>query len=141
MASRPDILQKDLERARTLLVRLEAENHELRKLRILSRDEVANLPEGSLREDMVTLAEGEEDRDDPEPSGSTLSAIEQRIEKVFADLPQDGLDEDDLKIRKVRPMCSLCAPPAAEPYARLLYHSIWSLQLCAMPSIRAITAL
>ena len=118
MASRPDILQKDLERARTLLVRLEAEYHELRKLRILSRDEVTTLPEGPLREDMVTLAEGEEDRDDPEPSGSTLPAIEQQIEKVFAELPQDGLDEDDLKIRKVRPMCSLRARPAAEPYAK-----------------------
>ena len=140
MASRPDILQKDLERARTLLVRLEAEYHELRKLRILSRDEVAALPEGPLREDMVTLAEGE-DRDDPEPSGGILSVIEQRSEKVFAELPQDGLDEDDLKIRKVRPMCSLRAHPTAEPYARLLYHSIWSLQLYAMPSTRAITAL
>jgi len=129
-----------VERARTLLARLEAESHELRKLRILSHGEVVTLPEGSLREDMVTLVEGDEDRDDPEPSGSTLSAIEQRIEKVFAELPQDGLDEDDLKIRKVRPMCSLRAPPAAERYARLLYHSIWSLQLCAMPSIRAITA-
>jgi hypothetical protein len=55
---------------------------------------------------MVKLAEGEEDHDDPEPSGSTLSAIDQRIEKVLAEAPQDGLDEDDLKIRKVRPMRS-----------------------------------
>ena len=124
MASRPDILQKDLERARNLLGRLEAEYHAHRKLRILSRDEVAALPEGSLREDMVTLAEGEEDRDDPEPLGSTLSAIEQRIENVLAAAPQDDLDEDDVKIRKVRPMHSLRAPPAAKLCARLLYHSI-----------------
>jgi hypothetical protein len=130
-----------LERAQNLLARLEAEYHAFRKLRILSRDEVAALPEGLLREDMVTLAEGEEDRDDPEPSGSTLSAIEQRIEKVFAEAPQDGLDEDDLKIYKVRSMHFLCAVSAAELYARLLYHSIWSWQLCAMPFIRAITVL
>ncbi|KAF8505469.1 hypothetical protein F5888DRAFT_1604781 [Russula emetica] len=100
VASRPDILQKDLERARTLLVRLEAEYYALRKICILSRDEVTALPEGPLREDMLTLAEGEGEGDDPEPSGSTLSAIEQRIERVLAETPQDDLDEDDLKIRK-----------------------------------------
>lgn len=141
MASRHDILQKDLERAQNLLLRLEAEYHALRRLRILSRDEVAALPEGPLREDTISLAESEEVRDDPEPSGSILSAIELRIEKVFAEAPQDGLDEDDLKIRKVRTMHSLCAAPAAELYARLPYHSIWSWQLCAMPFIRAIIVL
>jgi hypothetical protein len=141
VASRPDILQKDLEKAQNLLVRLEAEYHALRKLRVLSRDEVAALPEGPLREDMITLAEGEEDRDDSEPSKSTLSAIEQQIEKVFAETPQDGLDEDDLKIRKVRPMHSLRAPSATELCARRLYHSIWFWQLCVMLFIHAITAL
>ena len=124
-----------------MLVRLEAEYHELRKLCILSRDEVTALPEGSLREDMLTLAEGEGDGDDPDPSRSTLSAIEQRIERVLAETSQDGLDEDDLKIRKVRLMRSLRANPGAEPYARLLYHLIWFLQPCAMPSILATTAL
>lgn len=141
VASRPDILQKDLERARTLLVHLEAEYYALRKLRILSRDEVITLPEGPLREDVVTLAEGEGDRDDVEPSRSTLSAVDQRIERVLAEIPQDGLDEDDLKIRKVRPMRSLRATPATEFYARLLYHLIWFWQPCAMPSIPATTAL
>ena len=91
---------------------------------------------------MLTLVEGEgDDRDDPEPSGSTLSAIDQRIERVLAETPPDGLDEDDLKIRKVRSMRSLRATPAAELYARLLYHLIWSWQLCAMRSILATTAL
>lgn len=107
-----------------MLVRLEAEYYAIRKLCILSRDEVAALPEGPLREDMVTLAEGEGDSDDPEPSRSALSAIEQRIERVLAETPPDGLDEDDLKIRQVRPMRSLRANPGAEPYARLLYHLI-----------------
>ena len=124
-----------------MLVRLEAEYYALRKLCILSRDEVSALPEGSLREDMLTLAEGEGDGDDPEPSGSTLSAIEQRIERVLAETSQDGLDEDDLKIRKVRPVCSSRANPGAEPYARLLYHLIWSWQPYAMPFILATTAL
>ncbi len=109
VASRPDILRKDLERARTLLVRLEAECYALRKLRIISRDEVTALPEGPLQEDMLTLANGDVDGDDPEPSRSSLSAIEQRIERVLAEIPQDGLDEDDLEIRKVRLMSSLCA--------------------------------
>ncbi|KAH9045722.1 hypothetical protein EDB85DRAFT_1908092 [Lactarius pseudohatsudake] len=101
VASRPDILEKDLERARVLFVRLEAEYHALRRIRILSREEIATLPEGPLQEDIVTLAEGEEDHDDPEPPKSALSAIEQRIEKVYAEAAQDGLDEDDLKIRKI----------------------------------------
>jgi len=135
------MLQKDLERARTLLGRLEAENHSLRKLRILSRDEVVTLSEGPLREDMVTLAEGEEDGDYPEPTRSTLSAIEQRIEKVFTETSQDGLDEDDLKVLKVRPMRSLRAPPATELYARLLYQLIWPWRSYAMPSIHATIAL
>jgi hypothetical protein len=113
VASRPDIVEKDLDRARTLLVRLEAEHYALRKIRILSRDEVAALPAGPLQEDMVTLAEGEEDRDEPEPCKSVLSAIEQHIEKVYAETPKDGLDEDDLKIRKVRSMRSSRAPPAS----------------------------
>jgi hypothetical protein len=95
-----------------LLVRLEAEYYALRKLSILSRDEVTALPEGSLREDML---EGEGDGDDPEPSGSTLSAIEERIERVLAETSQDGLDEDDLKIRKVRPMRSSRATQALSP--------------------------
>jgi hypothetical protein len=115
VASRPDIVEKDLDRARTLLVRLEAEYHALRKIRILSRDEVAALPEGPLQEDIVTSVDGEEDRDDPEPPKSPLFAIEQRIEKVYAETPKDGLDEDDLRILKVRLMRSSCAPPAAEP--------------------------
>jgi hypothetical protein len=112
-ASRPDIIEKDLDRARTLLVRLEAEHYALRKIRILSRDDVAALPAGPLQEDMVTLAEGEEDRDESEPCKSVLSAIEQQIEKVYAETPKDGLDEDDLKIRKVRSMRSSRAPPAS----------------------------
>lgn len=124
-----------------MLVRLEAEYHALRKFCILSRDEVTALPEGSLREDMLTLAEGEGDGDDPDPSRSTLSAIEQRIERVLAETSQDGLDEDDIKIRKVRLMRSLRANSGAEPYARLLYHLIWFWQPCAMPSILATTAL
>ena len=131
-----------MERARTLLVRLEAEYYALRKIRILPRDEAIALPEGPLREEMLTLAEGEgDDRDDPEPSRSTLSAVDQRIERVLAETPPDGLDEDDLKIRKVRPMRSLRATSAAELYARLLYHLIWFWQPCAMPSILATTAL
>jgi hypothetical protein len=130
-----------LERAQTLLVRLEAEYYALRKIRILSRDEVVALPEGPLREEMLTLAEGEGDHDEPEPSGSTLSAIEQRIERVLAETPPDGLDEDDLKIRKVRLMGSLRVSSAAELYTRLLYHLIWFWQPCAMPSILATTAL
>ena len=129
-----------MERAQTLLVRLEAEHYALRKLRILSRDEVVALPEGPLQEEMLTLAEGE-DNDDPEPSGSTLSAIEQRIERVLAEAPPEGLDEDDLKIRKVRLMRSLRASSAAELYARLLFHLIWFWQPCAMPFILATTAL
>jgi hypothetical protein len=112
-ASRPDIVEKDLDRARTLLVRLEAEHYALRNIRILSRDEVAALPAGPLQEDMVTLAEGEEDRDEPELCKSVLSAIEQQIEKVYAETPKDGLDEDDLKIRKVRSMRSSRVPPAS----------------------------
>lgn len=124
-----------------MLVRLEAEYYALRKLCILSRDEVTALPEGSLREDMLTLPEGEGDGDDPEPSRSTLSAIEQRIERVLAETPQDGLDVDDLKIRKVRLLSSLRANPGAEPYARLLCHLIWFWRPCAMPTILASTAL
>jgi hypothetical protein len=109
VASRPDILEKDLERARVLLVRLETEYYALRRIRVLSREEVAALPEGPLQEEIVTLAEGEEYHDDPEPSKSALSAIDQRIEKVYAEVAQDGLDEDDLKIRKVRLAHFACA--------------------------------
>ncbi len=119
MASRPDILEKDLERARVLLVRLEAEYYALRRIRLLSREEVAALPEGPLQEDILTLAEGEEDPDDPEPSKSPLSAIEQRIEKVYAEAAQDGLDEDDLKIRKVRLSRISRAPPATESMSKI----------------------
>ena len=125
MASRPDILEKDLERARVLLVRLEAEYYALRGIRILSREEITSLPEGPLQEDIVTLAEGEEYRDDPEPSKSALSAIDQRIEKLYAEAAQeDGLDEDDLKIRKVRLSHISRAPPATESITRSLCHSI-----------------
>ena len=107
-----------------MVVRLEAEYYALRKLCILSRDEVTALPEGPLREDMLTLVDGEADGDDPEPFRNTLLAIEQRIERVLAETPQDGLDEDDIKIRKVRLMRSLRANPGAETHARLLYHLI-----------------
>lgn len=119
MASRPDILEKDLERARVLLVRLEAEYYSLRRVRVLSREEVAALPEGPLQEETLSLAEGEEYRDDPEPSKSTVAAIEQRIEKVCAEAAQEGLDEDDLKIRKVRSLRILRAPPATESISKI----------------------
>ena len=119
MASRPDILEKDLERARVLLVRLEAEYYALRKVRVLSREEVAALPEGPLQEDTLTLAEDEESREDPEPSKSALAALEQRIEKLSAEAAQEGLDEDDLKIRKVRQSRILRVPPATESISKI----------------------
>jgi len=142
VASRPDILEKDLERARLLLVRLEAEYYTLRRVRILSREEVGALSEGPLQEDLVTLAEGEEDRDDLEPSKSALSAIEQRIEKVCGEVAQDGLDEDDLKIRKVRLSRILSAPTVTEPMSKItmsldlllavLRHAFHTCYYCAV---------
>ena len=107
-----------MERARVLLVRLEAEYYALRRVRVLSREEVATLPEGPSQENIVALGEDEECRDDPEPSKSALSAIDQRIEKVYAEAAQDGLDEDDLKIRKVR-LSRISRAPATEPMNKI----------------------
>jgi hypothetical protein len=108
-----------LERARVLLVRLEAEYYSLRRVRILSREEVAALPEGPLQEETLTLVEGEEYRDDPEPSKSALAALDQRIEKVYMEASQEGLDEDDLKILKVRLLRILRATPATESISKI----------------------
>lgn len=116
VASKPDRLVKDLENAKKLAAILEEEYMNLRKAKIdekpqngdasaSANGEQTDAPnEDSAMRDATAEAE-----DDPEPREMGSEAVERRIEKVMADLQEQGAvdtsDEKALEAKRV--MCTL----------------------------------
>jgi hypothetical protein len=119
VASKPDRLEKDLANAKILAALLEDEAAALRKTKLSAKDPAIEGVEGEngqseLKED-DSMADGQnsgegDDNDEPKERGS--EAVERRIEKIMAEMQDQGLvdinDEKALQAKKVHFLsCSL----------------------------------
>lgn len=112
VASKPDRLAKDLANAKALAAVLEDEYESLRKLKIDPKAELPN-PNGNDAQPnendehtdapMVTADEVAEDDSEPRERGS--EAVERRVEKIMADIIDQGLvdasDEKAVEAKRV----------------------------------------
>ena len=111
MASKPDRLVKDLENAKTLAALLEEEYMNLRKARVDGKSQngdisaAANGENAEAQPEDATMADTADTEDDPEPREMGSEAVERRIEKVMADLQEQGAvdtsDEKALEAKRV----------------------------------------
>ncbi len=113
VASRPDRLVKDLENAKKLASILEEEYMNLRKAKVDDKPVNGNAPAGAngeqteaLNEDTAMRDSTAEAEEDPEPREMGSEAVERRIEKVMAELQEQGAvdtsDEKALEAKRVR---------------------------------------
>jgi|ERR1700733_12000415 len=112
VASKPDRLEKDLANAKILAALLEDEAAALRKIKLSPKNPAIEGVEGEngqseLKED-ASMADGQnsgegDDNDEPKERGS--EAVERRIEKIMAEMQDQGLvdinDEKALQAKKV----------------------------------------
>ncbi|KAI0751499.1 hypothetical protein C8Q80DRAFT_579948 [Daedaleopsis nitida] len=105
VASKPDRLEKDLENAKKLAAILEEEYMNLRKFKIPEKPQNGDAPTdgngdqtGAPNEDSAMRDATAEAEDDPEPREMGSEAVERHIEKVMADLQEQGaVDTSDEK--------------------------------------------
>ncbi|KAJ6627363.1 hypothetical protein B0H10DRAFT_1994098 [Mycena sp. CBHHK59/15] len=122
VASRPDRMEKDLSNAKALAAKLENEAAKLRRLQTTSKPGDAIQP--NSESDVAMEALEEEEEEEPEPRERGCDAVERRIEKVMADLRQQGLvDVNDDKAYEVKKtMVSLDLYIA---YLRAAFHTCY----------------
>jgi hypothetical protein len=115
VASKPDRLEKDLANAKILADLLEDEAAALRKTKITdlsAKDSALEGIEGensqTERKEDVSMADGQnsgQGDDDDEPKERGSDAVERRIEKIMAEMRDQGLvdinDEKALQAKKV----------------------------------------
>ena len=109
VASRPDRLAKDLANAKTLATLLEDEAAKLRSVKLpLPQPASTNGDDAGVKKedsDATMAAPDEEEESEPRERGS--DAVERRIEKVMADLREQGvIDENDEKAYEEKKVCS-----------------------------------
>ncbi|OJT13375.1 Serrate RNA effector molecule -like protein [Trametes pubescens] len=105
VASKPDRLAKDLENAKKLAALLEGEYMRLRKAKVDEKPQDNGEPSANANGDKpeapaedATMADATADADDPEPREMGSEAVERRVEKVLADLHEQGaVDTSDEK--------------------------------------------
>lgn len=110
VASKPDRLVKDLVSAKALALSLEAQADTLRRMKFEPRPETSEASgeanDTTEQQDVpmtMTTATAETIEEDPEPRERGSDAVEQRIEKVMADLrEQNALDFSDEKAVEAR---------------------------------------
>lgn len=111
VASKPDRLVKDLENAKKLAALMEEEYMRLRKAKVEEKpkengDSATNGDKPEAPAEDTTIADAAEDAEDPEPREMGSEAVERRVEKVLADLHEQGAvdtsDEKALEAKRVR---------------------------------------
>lgn len=120
VASKPDRIVKDLENAKTLAAILEEEYETLRTLKIQPKKEGGDEANGNVANVDVAMTDAAGAADeDPEPRERGSQAVERRIEKVMADLRDQGLvDSADEKALEQKKVCLGCACQFAFAHAR-----------------------
>lgn len=98
VASRPERLEKDLENAKILASTLEEQAATLRAFNPAPSSEKANGDAHASSESNSDATMNSPEDDDPEPKERGVDAVERRIEKVMADMKDQGLiDVNDEK--------------------------------------------
>jgi len=101
VASRPERLEKDLENAKVLASILEEQSAKLRSFKPTPPEDKANGEGESVKVEVngdANMAAPEDEEDDLEPKERGSDAVERRIEKVLADMRDQGLvDVNDEK--------------------------------------------
>ncbi|GBE79351.1 hypothetical protein BKA93DRAFT_812571 [Sparassis latifolia] len=111
VASKPDRLAKDLENVKTLAAILEAHYDTLRKLKVAPKEQngdASALTNGDAaraeQPDAIMSDAAAVEEEDPEPRERGSDAVERRIEKIMADIRDQGLvdasDEKGLEAKK-----------------------------------------
>ena len=112
VASRPDRLAKDLANAKALATLLEDEAAKLRSVKLpLPQPASTNGDDVEMKKEdfNATMAAPDED-DEPEPRELGSDAVERRIEKVMADLREQGvIDVNDEREYEEKKVCSYCS--------------------------------
>ena len=109
VASRPDRLAKDLANAKTLATLLEDEATKLRSVKLpLPQPASTNGDDAEvIKEDpdaIMVVPDEEDEESEPRERGS--DAVERRIEKVMADLREQGvIDVNDEKAYEEKKVC------------------------------------
>jgi hypothetical protein len=112
VASKPNRLEKDLANAKILAALLEDEAAALRKTKLSAKDLAIEGVEGengqSEQKEDASMADGQnsgQGDDDDEPNERGSEAVERRIEKIMAEMRDQGLvdinDEKALQAKKV----------------------------------------
>jgi hypothetical protein len=110
VASRPERLAKDLANAKTLATLLEDEAAKLRSVKLpLPQPVLTNGDDVEVKKEDIdaTMAAPDVEDDEPEPRERGSDAVDRRIEKVMADLREQGLiDVNDEKSYEEKKVCS-----------------------------------
>lgn len=108
VASRPERLEKDLANAKVLVAQLEEEAAKLQSLKIPELN-VKSKANGEVKvEDDTSMVPPEEPEEEPavEPREKGAEAVERRVEKILADLREQGLvdpsNEKEYEEKKAR---------------------------------------
>ena len=107
VASRPDRLAKDLANAKTLATLLEDEATKLRSVKLPLPPSANSDDAGVKKEDPdATMAALDDEDEETEPKERGSDAVERRIEKVMADLREQGVvDVNDEKACEEKKVC------------------------------------
>lgn len=110
VASRPDRLAKDLANSKALATLLEDEAAKLRSVKLpLPQPAFTNGDDAGVeKEDSdATMAAPNEEDEESEPRERGSDAVERRIEKIMADLREQGvIDVNDEKAYEEKKVCS-----------------------------------
>jgi hypothetical protein len=113
VASRPDRLVKDLANAKTLATLLEDEAAKLRGVKLpLPLPAVTNGDDAGVKKEDTdaTMAAPHDEDEEPEPKEQGSDAVERRIEKIMANLREQGfIDVNDDKAYEEKKVCSWCS--------------------------------
>lgn len=101
VASRPERIEKDLANTKILASILEEEAAALRKS--ISPSDGGSMDAGNDAKlgDVAVGNAHPDNEDDSEPKEDGSQAVERRIEKIIADLREQGLDEKTIEVKKV----------------------------------------
>ena len=113
VASKPDRMAKDLENAKKLAAIMEEEYMRLVRAKLDEKPPKEGEPSNSAGGDKLeasnedtTMRDSTADSEDPEPREMGSEAVERRIEKVLADLQEQGLvDTSDEKALEAKRVC------------------------------------
>ncbi|KAI6035578.1 hypothetical protein F5J12DRAFT_794440 [Pisolithus orientalis] len=121
VAGKPDRIEKDLANAKVLASILEDEAAALRKSSPSSAGGDGMDTNGDGVSEQVPIGDAHAgNEDDPEPKEGGSQAVERRIEKILADLREQGVDEKTIEAKK--PVISLDLYLA---YLRAAYHTCY----------------